>query len=42
MVDVRRVRDRMMTDVVLQEDMLMLICRYAPQGGRSLEENQSL
>ena len=27
--------------VVLEEDVLMLICRNALQSGRSLEENQS-
>ena len=30
-----------MTVVVFEEDVLRLICRYAVQGGRSLEENQS-
>ena len=42
MVEVRRVSDRMMTVVVVfEEDVLRLICGYAPQSGRSLEEKQS-
>ena len=41
MVDVRRVSDGVMT-VVFEEDVLRLICGYAPQSGRSLEEKQSL
>ena len=41
-VDVRRVSNRVITLVVaFEEDMLMLICWYAPQNGRSLEEKQS-
>ena len=40
-VEVRRVRNRVMTLVVFEEDVLRLICGYAPQSGRSLEENQS-
>ena len=35
LVEVRRVSDRMMTLVVFEEDVLRLICGYAPQGGRS-------
>ena len=31
----------MMTVVVFEEDVLRLICGYAQQGGRSLEEKQS-
>ena len=31
----------MMTPVVFEEDVLRLICGYAPQSGRSLEEKQS-
>ena len=35
--------DRVMTLVVVfEEDVLRLICGYAPQNGRSLEEKQSL
>ena len=30
-----------MTFVVFEEDVLRLICGYAPQSARSLEENQS-
>ena len=30
-----------MTVVVFEEDVLRLICWYAPQSGRSLEEDQS-
>ena len=42
MVEVRRVSDRVMTVVVLfEEDVLRLICGYAPQSGRRLEEKQS-
>ena len=41
-VEVRRVSDRVMTVVVCEEDVLRLICGYAPQSGRSLEEKQSL
>ena len=36
-VEVRRVSDRVMTVVVFEEDMMTLICGYAPQN-RSLEE----
>ena len=39
-VKVRRVSDRMMTVVVIEEDVLRLICGHAPQSGRSLEEKQ--
>ena len=36
------VSDRVMAFVVVfEEDVLRLICGCAPQGGRSLEENQS-
>ena len=31
----------MITIVVFDEDVLRLICEYAPQSGRSLEEKQS-
>ena len=41
MVEVRKVNDRVMTLVVFEEDLLRLICGYAPQSGRSLEEKQS-
>ena len=42
MVEVRRVSDRVMADVLVFEvDMLRLICGYAQQSGRSLEEMQS-
>ena len=42
MVEVRRVSDRVMTVVVVcEDDVLRLICGYATQGGRSLEEKQS-
>ena len=34
-VDVRRVCDRVMTVVVLEEDVLRL-CEYAPQSGRKI------
>ena len=41
-VEVRRVSDRMITLVVgFEEDVLRLICGYAPQSGRNLEEKQS-
>ena len=42
MVEERRVSDRVMSAVVCEEDMLRLICGYAPQSGRSSEEKQSL
>ena len=41
MLEVRMASDRIMTVVVLEEDVQRLICGYAPQGGRSLEEKQS-
>ena len=41
MVKVRRVSDRVIIVVVFEEDVLRLICGYAPQGRRSLEEKQS-
>ena len=41
MVEVRRVSDGVMIIVVLEEDVLRLICGYAPQSGRSLEGRQS-
>ena len=41
MVVVRRVSDRVTTLVVFEEDVLRLICGYAPQSGRNLEEKQS-
>ena len=37
-LEVRRVSDRLMTVVVFEEDVLRLICGYAPQ---SFEEKQS-
>ena len=38
-VDVRRVSDRVMTlAVVFEEDVLRLICGYAPQSGRCFED----
>ena len=40
-VGVRRVSGRVMTvAVVFEEDVLRLICGYAPQSGRSFEEKQ--
>ena len=42
-LEVRGVSDRMMTVVaVFEEDVLRLICGYALQSGRSLEERQFL
>ena len=41
MVEVRRVSDRVMTVVVFEKNVLRLICGYAPQSGRRLEEKQS-
>ena len=38
-VDVRRVSDRVLIVVVFKEDVLRLISGYAPQSGRSLEED---
>ena len=35
--EVRRISDRVMTVVVFIEDVLRLICGYAPQRGRSME-----
>ena len=41
-VEVRRVSDRVMILlVVYEQDVLRLVCGYAPQSGRSLEEKQS-
>ena len=41
-VEVKRASDRVMTAVVIfEEDMLRLICGYAPQSGRSWEEKRS-
>ena len=41
-VQVRRVIDRVMAVVlVFQEDVLRLICEYAPQSGKRFEEKQS-
>ena len=41
MVEVRRVSDRVMAVVlVFEEDVLKLICWYAPQSGRRLEEKR--
>ena len=39
--DVRRLSDSVMTVVVVFENVLVLICWYAPQNGRSLEERLS-
>ena len=33
-VEVRKVSDRVMTVVVFEEDVLRLICGYAPRSGR--------
>ena len=42
MAEVRMVSDRVMTlAVVFEEDVLRLICGYAPKSGKSLEEKQS-
>ena len=41
MVKVRRVRDRLMTLVVSEKYVVRLICGYAPQSGRSLEEKHT-
>ena len=35
------VSDRVISLVVFEEDVLRLICEYAPQSGRRLEEKQS-
>ena len=35
MVGVRRVSDSVMTFVVFEEDVMRLICGYAPQSGKS-------
>ena len=42
-VEVRRVNDSVDCCYLcsFEEDVLRLICRYAPQSGRSLEEKQS-
>ena len=41
-VEVRMVRDRVMTAVLdFEQDVLRLICGYAQQRGKSLEEKQS-
>ena len=42
MVEVGRVSDRVMTVVVFEEDVLGLICGYAPQSGGIFEEKQSM
>ena len=42
MMEVKRINDRVLTlIVVFEEDVLRLICGYAPQCGRCLEEKQS-
>ena len=42
-VEVRRVGDRVMAVVLFfEENVLILICWYAVQSGRSLDEKQSL
>ena len=42
MVEIRRVSNGVMAVVLVFEvDVLRLICGYAPQSGRSLEEKQS-
>ena len=38
-VEVRRVSDRVITVVVFEEGVLMLICGYDPQSGRSWKKN---
>ena len=40
-VEVRTVCDRVVTLVVFEEDILRLICGYAPQSGKSMEEKPS-
>ena len=40
MVEARRVSDRVVTVVVYDEDVLWMICGYAPQSGRCLEEKK--
>ena len=40
MLKVRRVSDRVILVVVFEEDVLRLICGYALQSGRRLEEKQ--
>ena len=40
-VEVRMVRDGVMTVVLFEEDVLRLICGYVPQSGKRLEEKQS-
>ena len=40
-VKVRMVSDRVITLVVFEEDVLRLICGYAPQSGKSWEEKHS-
>ena len=40
-VEVGRVSDGVMTLVVFEENVLRLICGYAPQSGGSFEEKQS-
>ena len=39
-LEVRRVRDRVMTLVILEADVLRMICEYAPQCGRRSEKTQ--
>ena len=39
-VEVRMVRDKVICVVVSDEDVLRLICGYAPPSGRSLEKKQ--
>ena len=41
MVEVRRISDRLLTDALFEEHVQRLICRYALQSGRSLEEEHS-
>ena len=41
-LEVRRICDRVMTLVVFEEDVLRLICGYAPQSGRSFWRKNSL
>ena len=42
-VEVRRLSNRVMTLVVVfEKDVLRFICGYVPQGGRSLENKQSI
>ena len=40
-VEVRRVNDRMMSlAIVFEEEVLRVVCAYAPQSGKSIEEKE--